>query len=78
MVTYAMQSRYTVTPLTWQITSNQNTGAATEIGRWTRGIIVESNFMIYSYTDSPIVIGLLELFAEVRNLAVFRFAVACC
>jgi transcription initiation factor TFIIH subunit 4 len=57
------------TPLAWQIVSSQREGLAggTEIGKWKRGIIVESNFMLYAYTDSEILIALLDLFAEVST-----------
>lgn len=69
---------FCVTPLAWQIVSSQREGLAggTEIGKWKRGIIVESNFMLYAYTDSDVLIALLDLFSEIStrlpNLVVAR------
>jgi len=37
------------------------------MGTWKSGIIVESNYLIYAYTDSPVLIGLLEIFAELKT-----------
>lgn len=71
---------FCVTPLAWQIVSSsrENLAGGTEIGKWKRGIIVESNFMLYAYTDSEVLIALLDLFAEVStrlpNLCIARIS----
>ena len=64
--TAAIPDQFCVTPLAWQIVASQREGLAggTEIGQWKRGIIVESNFMLYAYTDSEVLIVLLDLFSE--------------
>lgn len=65
---------FSVTPLARAILENSRD--AVRIGDWSSGIIVESNFYIYCYTNSTIMIGLLELFSHVSvrlpNMCVAR------
>jgi hypothetical protein len=65
---------FTVTPLAGAIV--ETSGIGIHIGEWSSGIIVESNFYVYFYTNSSIMIALLELFAHVTvrlpNMCVAR------
>jgi len=65
---------FTVTPLASAIV--ETSGSTVRIGEWSSGIIVESNFYVYCYTNSAIMIGLLELFAHISvrlpNMCVAR------
>jgi transcription initiation factor TFIIH subunit 4 len=65
---------FTVTPLASAIIESRRSGIS--IGDWSSGIIVESNFYCYLYTNSSIMIALLQLFAQVTvrmpNMCVAR------
>lgn len=68
---------FTVTPLAKAILEGSQRGSGgVRIGDWSSGIIVESNFYLYLYTTSSIMIALLELFAHVSvrlpNMCVAR------
>lgn len=68
---------FTVTPLANAILeSKRSAGGTVRIGEWSSGIIVESNFYMYLYTTSSIMIALLELFAHISvrmpNMCVAR------
>jgi transcription initiation factor TFIIH subunit 4 len=71
----SVESEYfTVTPLANAIL--ESSSSAVHIGEWSSGIIVESNFYLYLYTNSSIMVALLELFAHINvrlpNMCVAR------
>ena len=68
---------FTVTPLSNAMLEGQGGSNATvRIGDWSSGIIVESNFYLYLYTTSSIMVALIELFSHISvrmpNMCVAR------
>lgn len=55
---------FTITPLIYQIVKNDDHKQYNIVGSWFQGIIVESNFYLYAYTNSQVILSILKLFSK--------------